>query len=402
MSIDLTSDCNVSTELNSIVKAQKNHDKINEMFMQVCKNGYTDMISYMLSNDLVHNFNIQDQRGKTPLHYITNHWDDSDIYKNIVNMMLNKNTDKSFINMQDEHGNTAFVSAVMNGKKKLCSILDQHGAARNIANNEGLEITTDTISNIETDTISNNLHNNYNPFITQQMQNDNAVVNTISNTCNGTCNNVSKNTFNNISNVDTAATDTSSTVTKATNTNNISNLFLAMNDKPVQNTFSEYTYSTQSLPSHISSTYNTNASTSIMKGGKKNITGYRNIYYFQQNTSRFGTQAENSNATTIAQLFKVETENIKNRILQKIKSASSSIDDKKANDIFEKLNNEVTNTTLHPYDKLIEVEKVATKNRIIELLTNTHKKSTDNGNISKKSSKKTSKTSKQSKKHSKQ
>lgn len=99
-----------------------------------------EVVKFALENGWVKNPSAQDAKKRTLLHHLV----DSDADDETVNKLLSHANVKSFIDLKDDKGDTAMLSAVRLGKHDLAKKLQDAGADKTVKNNEGQSVETET------------------------------------------------------------------------------------------------------------------------------------------------------------------------------------------------------------------------------------------------------------------
>lgn len=118
--------------------AENNQDHARLAMKALNEKNY-DAFNFLVKNNVVQNFDVKDNYGKTILHKAVESGR-SDLVKNIIN---NENVG-SIINTQSKNGDTPLILAVKSGNNDIADLLIGRGADKNIKNSEGLWVGTDT------------------------------------------------------------------------------------------------------------------------------------------------------------------------------------------------------------------------------------------------------------------
>lgn len=113
-----------------------------------------DVLDFMVNNDMINNYNCQDEDGCTLLHHISRNYELNSNAPKMVKKILSSSGISSFINTKNNQGDTALVAAVKSNHGDLADMLVGAGADKSIRNNEGLFVGTDN------DDTSQSLKNN--------------------------------------------------------------------------------------------------------------------------------------------------------------------------------------------------------------------------------------------------
>lgn len=100
-----------------------------------------DIVSFFVDNDLIESYKYKDENGNTLLHYLAQ---DYDTTKNIINKILQRSDIKTFINIQNNNGDTPLILSVVASNHDLCGQLITHGADKSIKNNLNYNVDSET------------------------------------------------------------------------------------------------------------------------------------------------------------------------------------------------------------------------------------------------------------------
>lgn len=89
--------------------------------------------------------------GRTPLHFLATNINEYQSNKNIIKLLLDRG---AYINAQEDRGNTPLVDAVVWNRKNNIELLLEHGADKNLKNNDGM-LAADLTDNSEAKMIIN-------------------------------------------------------------------------------------------------------------------------------------------------------------------------------------------------------------------------------------------------------
>ena len=125
-----------------------NDNTINTI-LDAAKNRDYEKVHSMITNNSVSNFNNVDNNKCTLLHYLARDHDSNKLCNELTNTILSGGT-TSFLNKQNNQGDTALHVAIKNENYDMASKLEDAGTDLSIRNNDGLKIDveTPTIDNI--------------------------------------------------------------------------------------------------------------------------------------------------------------------------------------------------------------------------------------------------------------
>jgi hypothetical protein len=112
--------------------------------IKACREREFGALSFIIRNDIVTDFCQVDETNKcTVLHYVCKFCNSIPHVDIVINKILSSSNVSTFINLQDETGNTPLHIALENDNHELCNILIQAGANPQIKNHKGKYILTD-------------------------------------------------------------------------------------------------------------------------------------------------------------------------------------------------------------------------------------------------------------------
>lgn len=140
LSIDSNDDINTEGHYSAqkggfLWGSSKNDDKI----LKAAKEHNYQVVEFMLDNNMVSKFDSKDNEGMTLLHRLIED-NANPKSQSLIDKLLSGGAIKSFINAQDNNGNTPIISATKCGATGICDKLVNAGADLNIRNKEGKRV----------------------------------------------------------------------------------------------------------------------------------------------------------------------------------------------------------------------------------------------------------------------
>jgi hypothetical protein len=102
------------------------------------------VVDFMLNHDMLSELSSQDEEGSTLLHYLARDFSVNSKANAIISSLLKRNDVLQFINIQDKNGDTPLIAAVKAGNMSLSEQLISSGANRQIKNNDGLYVGSES------------------------------------------------------------------------------------------------------------------------------------------------------------------------------------------------------------------------------------------------------------------
>jgi len=102
------------------------------------------IVEFLVDQGLIKNFGIADADGNTLLHILVSKTDPD---MQLIGKILKRSDIKSFINKQNNEGDTAIILATGKGNSTLAALLERSGADKSIKNKKGQFVDTETDSN---------------------------------------------------------------------------------------------------------------------------------------------------------------------------------------------------------------------------------------------------------------
>ena len=115
--------------------------KIDKAVLEAVRLKKYDVVDFFVEKDLISSYKCQDENGNTLLHYLAL---DYDVTSKIINKILKRKDVKSFINIQNNNGDTPLILSVIASQHDLCEKFINMGADKSIKNNQSLSIETET------------------------------------------------------------------------------------------------------------------------------------------------------------------------------------------------------------------------------------------------------------------
>lgn len=100
-----------------------------------------DIVAFFVDNDLIESYKCKDENGNTLLHYLAQ---DYDTTKHIINKILSRHDIKSFVNIQNNNGDTPLILSVVASNHDLCEQLIERGADKKIKNKLNYNVDSET------------------------------------------------------------------------------------------------------------------------------------------------------------------------------------------------------------------------------------------------------------------
>jgi hypothetical protein len=115
--------------------------KIDRATLEAVRLKKYDVVEFLVDKDLISSYKSQDENGNTLLHYLAL---DYDTTSHIIDKILKRRDVKSFINIQNNNGDTPLILSVIASQHDLCEKFINTGADKSIKNNQSLSIETET------------------------------------------------------------------------------------------------------------------------------------------------------------------------------------------------------------------------------------------------------------------
>ena len=103
-----------------------------------------EVVDFMLNHDMLSELTAQDEEGNTLLHYLARDFSVNSKVNAIISSLLKRNNVSQFINIQDKNGDTPLIAAVRAGNMSLSEQLISNGANKQIKNNDGLYVGSES------------------------------------------------------------------------------------------------------------------------------------------------------------------------------------------------------------------------------------------------------------------
>lgn len=115
--------------------------KIEKAVLEAVRLKKYDIVDFFIEKNLIQSYGHQDENGNTLLHYLALDYDNT---KHLIHKLLKKSDVKSFINTQNNNGDTMLILAVMGGHHDLCGELINKGADKSIKNKQNVNVDSET------------------------------------------------------------------------------------------------------------------------------------------------------------------------------------------------------------------------------------------------------------------
>lgn len=115
--------------------------KIEKAVLEAVRLKKYDIVNFFIEKDLIQSYGHQDDNGNTLLHYLALDYDNT---KHIIHKLLKRGDVKTFINAQNNNGDTMLILAVMGGHHDLCGELIHRGADKTIKNKQNVNVDSET------------------------------------------------------------------------------------------------------------------------------------------------------------------------------------------------------------------------------------------------------------------
>jgi hypothetical protein len=148
--------------------------KIEKAVLEAARLKKYDIVDFFVEKDLISSYDFQDENGNTLLHYLV--LDRDSVKKTIINILKKSNV-SSFINIQNNNGDTPLILAVIGGHHDLCEHLIARGADKTIKNKQNVNVETET--DINSSIMAKPLAKNTSVFNKITKQNDKQIFNPI-------------------------------------------------------------------------------------------------------------------------------------------------------------------------------------------------------------------------------
>jgi hypothetical protein len=116
-------------------------NKLESAVLDAAKERNYAVIEFMVNKNLISSFKHKDNSGNTLLHYLVSIQNPN---VKLIEKILSHKDVKSFINCQNNEGNTPLISAVKAKNHDLCTLLLNHGADKSKKNKNGEHVDTET------------------------------------------------------------------------------------------------------------------------------------------------------------------------------------------------------------------------------------------------------------------
>jgi len=124
-------------------------EDMNRAIIEALSHQNYDVISFLIRKKLIPDYSIKGIDGKTILHFIVEHFESIKDSDALLQKIMNNKKIASFIDLQDNHGDTALIIAVKKGNNDVSNLLVRYGANKSIANVDGESVETETIPKTE-------------------------------------------------------------------------------------------------------------------------------------------------------------------------------------------------------------------------------------------------------------
>jgi len=115
--------------------------KVEKAVLDAAKEKNFAVVEFMIDKGLISSYGVQDKDGNTLLHYLV-------VAPNpnlkLIEKIIKQSSSKSFVNKQNNDGDTPLILAVKSGQHDLCTALITSGADKSIKNKNGLHVDTET------------------------------------------------------------------------------------------------------------------------------------------------------------------------------------------------------------------------------------------------------------------
>ncbi len=102
-----------------------------------------DVVEFLVDKDLITSYKCKDENGNTLLHYLAL---DYDATVHIIDKIIKRKDIKSFINIQNNNGDTPLILSVIGSQHDLCEKFINKGADKTIKNGQSFSVETETDS----------------------------------------------------------------------------------------------------------------------------------------------------------------------------------------------------------------------------------------------------------------
>ena len=120
--------------------------KVEKAVLDAAKEKNFAIVEFMIDKGLISSYGVQDKDGNTLLHYLV-------VAPNpnlkLIEKIIKQSNSKSFVNKQNNDGDTPLILAVKSGQHDLCTALISSGADKSIKNKNGLHVDTETEEQFE-------------------------------------------------------------------------------------------------------------------------------------------------------------------------------------------------------------------------------------------------------------
>ncbi len=100
-----------------------------------------DVVAFLVDKDLITTYRCKDENGNTLLHYLAL---DYDATSHIIDKIIKRKDVKSFINIQNNNGDTPLILSVIGSQHDLCEKFINKGADKTIKNSQSFSVETET------------------------------------------------------------------------------------------------------------------------------------------------------------------------------------------------------------------------------------------------------------------
>lgn len=112
--------------------------------IKACKEGEYRVVKFMLFNDMISDYTTHDEKGNTLLHYIAKKYEQIPEAEKILDRLMCRSDKNSFINCQNDDGDTPLIIATKEANFVVCNRLVQEGADQTIKNKDGVYVGSDS------------------------------------------------------------------------------------------------------------------------------------------------------------------------------------------------------------------------------------------------------------------
>ena len=115
--------------------------KVDKAVLEAVRLKKYDIVEFCIDHDLITSYACKDDNGNTLLHYLALDYESTG---KLINKLLKHSDVYSFINIQNNNGDTPLILSVIGSEHDLCEKLIRHGADKTIKNKQEYHVDSET------------------------------------------------------------------------------------------------------------------------------------------------------------------------------------------------------------------------------------------------------------------